>query len=316
MAPRPDLALAKLIGKRLTIRLRQKNGGYRDIVGYLETPTSLRNRNGELIDFDQNEIKVWREIIAPPDRAGKGAPASIRIRELENIFNLTWQATEQVSLGKWLMRSSGKYTMRANSVLPQGMGPFGDPGLPIEQGLAKVIEFYNARKQEPIIQISFPIHQSLDDELAARGWIEKIKALVMVTDIVKKEIEIANGYSIEISDTCSDEWLSVQNDFPVREIMLRTPALYGAIRFEKNLIAVSRAAKTAKWSAISRLFVEPGYRGKNLGQQLLSTLLNQCLELGATKSGLQVDSKNIIARQIYEDMGFVIHHNFSYRGIT
>ncbi len=98
--------------------------------------------------------------------------------------------------------------------------------------------------------------------------------------------------------------------------MLRTPALYGAIRFEKNLIAVSRAARTAKWGVISRLFVEQDYRGKNLGQQLLSALLNQCLELGATKSGLQVDSKNIIARQIYEDMGFVIHHHFSYRGIT
>lgn len=309
------MALAELIGKRLTIRLRQSDGGYRDIVGHLETPTSLRNRSGELIEFDQNKIKVWREIIALPDRAGKGAPASVRIRELEDIFNLSWQATEQVALGKWLMRASGKYTMRANSVLPQGMGPFGDPGLPIAQGLAKVVEFYLARKQEPIIQISLPIYKIFDEELAALGWIEKVKALVMVADIAKKEFEIANGYSIEVLDTCSDEWLSVQNDFPVREIMLRTPALYGAIRFEENLIAVVRTAVVEKWCVVSRLFVNEVHRGKNLAQSLMTSLLNQCLELGATKAGLQVESENIIAQQIYENLGFTVHHHYSYRGL-
>jgi len=53
-----------LIGKRLTIRLHDPNGGYRDIVGTLETSHSLRNRHGRLIEFSHDEIFIWREVIA------------------------------------------------------------------------------------------------------------------------------------------------------------------------------------------------------------------------------------------------------------
>jgi N-acetylglutamate synthase len=52
-----------LIGKRVSIRLHDPEGGFRDIVGHLESPTSLRNRHGELIEFSHNEIFIWREVI-------------------------------------------------------------------------------------------------------------------------------------------------------------------------------------------------------------------------------------------------------------
>lgn len=55
-----------LIGRRLTIRLHDPEGGFRDIVGILESTHSLRNRHGQLIDFAHNEIFIWREVIATP----------------------------------------------------------------------------------------------------------------------------------------------------------------------------------------------------------------------------------------------------------
>jgi hypothetical protein len=53
-----------LIGKRVSIRLHDPEGGFRDIVGHLESTTSLRNRHGELIEFSHNEIFIWREVVA------------------------------------------------------------------------------------------------------------------------------------------------------------------------------------------------------------------------------------------------------------
>jgi len=53
-----------LIGKRLTIRLHDPDGGFRDIVGILESSHSLRNRHGCLIEFSHDEIFIWREVIA------------------------------------------------------------------------------------------------------------------------------------------------------------------------------------------------------------------------------------------------------------
>jgi N-acetylglutamate synthase len=52
-----------LIGKRVSIRLHDPEGGFRDIVGHLESTTSLRNRHEELIEFSHDEIFIWREVI-------------------------------------------------------------------------------------------------------------------------------------------------------------------------------------------------------------------------------------------------------------
>lgn len=55
-----------LIGKRVSIRLHEPGGGFRDIVGILESTNTLRNRHGQLIAFSHDEIFIWREVIATP----------------------------------------------------------------------------------------------------------------------------------------------------------------------------------------------------------------------------------------------------------
>ena len=46
------------IGARVSIRFHDPEGGFRDLVGYLESENSLRNRHGELIEFDVKKIEV------------------------------------------------------------------------------------------------------------------------------------------------------------------------------------------------------------------------------------------------------------------
>ena len=106
------------IGQRFSIRLHDPAGGYRDVVGHLKTANSLINRKGEEISFDPAQIFIWREIIERPTLAGKGAPLTLRVLELDQICNLTWPATEELENSGWLMRAAGGVTNRANSVLP------------------------------------------------------------------------------------------------------------------------------------------------------------------------------------------------------
>ena len=58
-----EATFAQLLGKRVTIRLHDPEGGFRDIVGRLESTRSLRNRHGKLIEFDHEKIFIWREVI-------------------------------------------------------------------------------------------------------------------------------------------------------------------------------------------------------------------------------------------------------------
>jgi len=58
-----ESTFASLVGKRVSIRLHDPEGGFRDIVGYLESAFTLRNRNGKLIEFAHDQIFIWREVI-------------------------------------------------------------------------------------------------------------------------------------------------------------------------------------------------------------------------------------------------------------
>lgn len=56
-------SFAALIGRRVTIRLHDPEGGFRDIVGYLESPVTLRNRHNQLINFSDEKIALWKEVV-------------------------------------------------------------------------------------------------------------------------------------------------------------------------------------------------------------------------------------------------------------
>ena len=298
------------IGKRLTIRLHDVDGGYRDIVGILESPSTLRHKDGREISFSQNEIAIYREIIPIPQRAGKGAPLSMRIIELEKLLNSTWSATEQVMHGEWLFRASGKYTMRANSVLPQGAPPFGEPEKNIDEAIKDVITFYADRDLEPIFHLPLPLYEELFNYLLAHGWKEKLRAQVQVVDI--EDLEIHSDLVLEVSDTCNSEWLAVQGDEKLLSLMDKTQALYYILKKESTPVAVLRAGIRDDWAVISRLFVKPEYRGLKFSQELMRLVFRDLHSTGITKAALQVDISNQAAIALYKGLGFRKHHEYSY----
>ena len=63
MSAELESEFTELIGSRVSIRLHEPDGGFRDILGHLVTPYSLRKKNGELIEFSHSEIFVWKKVI-------------------------------------------------------------------------------------------------------------------------------------------------------------------------------------------------------------------------------------------------------------
>jgi hypothetical protein len=58
-----ETQFTELIGSRVSIRLHDPEGGFRDILGHLLTPYTLRNKRGEIIEFSHSEIFVWKRVI-------------------------------------------------------------------------------------------------------------------------------------------------------------------------------------------------------------------------------------------------------------
>ena len=300
------------IGARVSIRFHDPEGGFRDLVGYLESENSLRNRHGELVEFDVEKIAVYKVIEEKNHAAGHGAPLSIRIQELERVLTQTWPPLRQEFFGKWLIRTSGKFTMRANSVLPTGKAPYGEPPIDIDEAISQVMNHYEKVGLAPTFSIPLPTYAELDSKLFDLGWIEKVRAHVMVADIAEPAI-IEKKFKTMISDGFNESWLALQKDQGVAELMRGYPALYASVFDGDKLIGVGRTAHADGWSAISRVFVQPEYRGQGISKLIVNSLLKSSLDAGVTKSVLQVDSQNQTAINLYTSMGFNFHHEYVYR---
>jgi len=300
------------IGARVSIRFHDPEGGFRDLVGFLESANSLRNRHGELIEFDHEKIAIFKVIEEKNHLAGHGAPLSLRIQELEKVLTTTWPPVKQESFGKWLLRTSGKFTLRANSVLPCGKAPYGEPQVDIDEAVSFVIAHYEKEGLVPSFSIPLPTYQELDLKLLNKGWVEKIRAHVMVADIEYTE-PIFSKFTVTTSSKFDDQWLSLQDDHNVAELMRAYPAIYVSVFEGEKLIAVGRTAHSNGWSALSRVFVDSAYRGQGVSKLAVTALLNASSEAGIKKALLQVDSKNTTAINLYTSLGFTLHHEYLYR---
>jgi N-acetylglutamate synthase len=312
--------LAAAIGARVTVRLHEATGGFRDIVGTLQRcgdgVNELINSKGQIITFSTDEIAIWREVKPLPDRAGTGAPFSLRIQELEHLSDLTWPADEITELGKWRLRISDGFTMRANSVLPTGAAPFGEPNLDIDKAVDEVVKIYQEKGLTPTFTLPLPLYEELDNYLASFGWNVKIGAEYLVSEIPDSLDLDSADFEIVITAEPTPEWLEVQSDHRLERIMRNYPARYAQIKFQNKTIAIGRIATSAKWSLATRVFVNPEFRGKGIGALLMRALMAAAKEEGATKVGLQVDSENGAGLALYKSMGFRFHHSYNYRVLS
>jgi N-acetylglutamate synthase len=311
----PNLAAA--IGARVTVRLHEATGGFRDIVGTLQRSADgvneLLNSKGQIISFSEDEIAIWREIKPLPDRAGTGAPFSLRIQELEHLSDLTWPADEIKEIGKWRLRISDGFTMRANSVLPTGAAPFGEPNLDLSKAVDEVVKIYQEKGLTPTFTLPLPLYEELDNYLAGLGWKIKIGAEYLVNDIpVSLNLESAD-FQIVITSEPTPEWLALQSDHQLERIMRNYQARYAEINFDNQTVAIGRIATFGKWSLATRVYVNPEFRGKGIGALLMRALMAAAKGDGATKIGLQVDSENGAGLALYKSMGFRFHHSYNYR---
>ena len=300
------------IGQRFSIRLHDPAGGYRDVVGHLKTATSLINRKGQEITFDPEQIYVWREIVERPTLAGKGAPLTLRVLELDQICHLTWPAAEELENSGWLMRAANGVTNRANSVLPLEANLEVGALTNFDEKLAVAQEFYKARNLPTIFQVALPTWQALSDKLRSIGAVETLCGNTMVADLTASKQVAPAEFEIVQSNQISDEWLAVQPIPGIEKIMSSCEATYLTIVKSGQALATCRFALAKGWTSLTRVYVHPDFRGQGLAKAIVAAALEASFEQGATKAVLQVEASNAIAIGVYESLGFNFHHEYSF----
>jgi N-acetylglutamate synthase len=304
------------VGSRVSLRFRLPSGQLTDVVGRLEAWESdllrVRRRDGTVATVRADALVAGKVVPAGPTHR------DVSVRELEEIAALGWQATETERLGGWLLRASGGWTGRANSVLP-----LDDPGLPLEPAVARVVEWYAARGLPPRFQLPLPLCEKLDEFLRSRGWPAAPDVLVMTADVRPLLSQLPDSGElppVTLADSPSAGWLARYRDrgapLPddaARLLMSAERPVFASVEVGGETVAVGRASVDRGWIGVTTVDVAESWRRRGLARHVMRSLLSYGRQAGARHVYLQVSADNRAAIALYEGMGFSAHHTYRYR---
>jgi N-acetylglutamate synthase len=252
------------------------------------------------------------------------------IIELERLAAQHWRGSEEEKLGDWLLRAAGGFTGRANSALP-----LGDPGLPLDEALAVVSDWYRTRRLPPMIAVPLPLDGAevpaegtvlchLDSHLSERTWVTRPgSAYVMTAGLggVPTHPELPGDAEFRVDAEPDGAWLAAyhyrgQKRQPpaIRRVLMSAPSqAFASIRFGAEPVAIGRLSISEGWAGITAVEVDPGWRRTGLGRALTLALCAEAVSRGAARVFLQVETVNTAALRLYEHCGFTYSHRYHYR---
>ena len=241
--------------------------------------------------------------------SGKPVPPrpSVRHRvsaaEAESHVAALWPHLETEPLGGWTLRTDpapvGRLRRRANSCLAMG-----DPGLPFAEAERRIRGFYAARDRP--VQAQVERDTDVERQFLDAGW----------EPLGDGDADLLLASLARALRSCNAVFttLSAPHEGPSAS---RTPRYSeqadGQVRVELADGSASGLATLERdWLGVHGVEVDPAYRRRGLGTQVLGALLEWGAERGATTAWLHVEVDNDPARELYERVGFRTHHGCRY----
>jgi ribosomal protein S18 acetylase RimI-like enzyme len=282
-----------------------------DVVGRVldvdERVVTMERRDGRTQVVELATVVTWKAVPDRPLRRRRAA--AIDPEELMRITSRGWPAIESEQLGDWELRTSGRFTGRANSVAVHG-----SPGMPFAEALKCVREFYAVHDAPALAQVV--VGSEAERAFLEAGWAPmsgyRGGAVVQVADL---EPSYDADSDARISESADDEWLVNYGrvDDPVAaRAVLEGPPTVGFVSIGTPMVAVGRVVVTGEWAGLAAVEVVPDARRQGLARRIVDTSLAWAVDRGADKAYLQTMRSNEAALALYRPYGFVDHHDYRY----
>jgi ribosomal protein S18 acetylase RimI-like enzyme len=299
-----------------------------DLLGVMESwgdgVTTVRDESGAVTAIAIADIVSGKPVPPRPSVRHRVSPA-----DAERWALLGWPALETAPLGEWVLRASGGYSTRANSVLAVG-----DPGEPFASAVSSVERFYAAHGLPACAQVvvGSDVHHGFE----GAGWVDArpgeehtLFQLASVAQAVRnvRALLPPQPPPLSISTSVTRSWLAdderamsygedalgvLEGPEEVAFVSLAPAGRAGRDQvIAKGRVALSDAGAD-RWLGITNVWVSPLHRRQGLALVVMDGLLEWGAERGATTAYLQVRADNPGGLSLYERLGFVTHHSYCY----
>ena len=301
------------VGARVSVRYRLESGAT-DVVGDLEIldvdQLAIRRSDGSLTVVATAPVVATRVV----------GPSLLAARELEEVSGRIWPAPDEEWLGRWWLRSAGGFTARAGAVRP-----LGDPGRPLDDALAYVVDWYASRELPAMIRVVNG--SNLGAELDRRGWAIATECVVQTVTVARLARLLGARALAEPSPVVHTaavpppSWLLRYHGGSITPVALQVLTGAADVAFATieagdstaAAVAIGRAAVEAPWAGFAAIEVDPLARRQGHARAVMVTLTQWAASRGAVRAWLEVLADNHAALALYESLGFTEHHRYSYR---
>lgn len=330
--PGHRLSAGLAIGNRVVVRYRLEEGAEAaatDFVGELVA----RDADFLIVDTKTERVKLIRaDILAakpvPPPASRAGRPHErVSADDLEKLMAKGWQPVDRGGVGDWVLRASDGFTGRANSALVVG-----DPSLPVDKAIDFAEKWYSDRGRPAIFQVHGdtgfdPADQPAVAALLERGYVvgggreSWQRVLVMtgpsaaVPPLTEQSAPVTADAELQL------DWLTTYGQqrsiVPGATEAVLTGSdgqLFLSVRDPEStaIIGLARLAIHPGWAGIFGLWVHPDHRRTGLATTIVSAAAMVARENNMPAMYIQVSGDNAAGVAFWTDLGFTVHHEYTY----
>jgi ribosomal protein S18 acetylase RimI-like enzyme len=291
-----------------------------DLLGVVEswsdTSATVRAQDGTVTEIALADIVSGKPV--PPRPSPR---MRVTAEQACLLSNASWPAVHTEPLGEWLLRASGGFSARANSVMA-----IGDPGVDVAEALSRVLGFYRGHGLPAWAQVV--VGSSTGDRFADAGWDTarpgeadshfQLASLAQASRSVRALAPPASP-PVRVGATATPDWLATDERalaHPAEAVaVLEGPSQVGFVSVGEPgepLLAKGRVAAEGDWAGITDVWVSASRRRSGLGLVVMRALLGWAAERGAATAYLQVRGDNTPALALYDALGFRTHHTYRY----
>lgn len=241
------------------------------------------------------------------------------VRRLEAAGFRAWPAASIQYDGSWQIRlTAGHPSKRLNSVNPLDPSDHGD----IESRVEKVARRFSAYDRPLVFRQSPLAPPQLEDYLDARGWRRFEETIVMMQWVADLDIDGGMdhlpirdvGRYVDAAIGVHGRDLSLKAGLTEVLSSIRPPSgLFVIEDRDQGPVATALCVHDNELAGIFELATRAERRRSGFGRDVVSAALRWARHRGAEKAWLQVESTNLPAIALYENLGFREVYRYAYR---